>query len=575
MKKSLVLLPLLILAACGPKDGIHTLQLLTTNDVHGYWFDSTYAGNSTRQSIFAVNYYVDSVRNACGEQNVLLVDAGDCLQVDTATYYYNYVDTEAEEHLFTKIVSYMKYDAITMGNHDVETGHPVYDKLVKQLGRHKIPFLGGNAIRNDNGKPYFQVYKTYKRAGLKVMVLGYTNANNPAWMDETLWKGMHFERLVPLVQKDVDKYAAREKPDVVIVSIHSATGKGEFDNPEAEGLDLYKTLRGVDFVVCSHDHREVTFFNDSIALINTGNRAKYLGHGTLQVEVKDGKVVDRKVCSELIKVDKTKADPAMRELFHPEYESVKAFSFKEIGMLQMDLRTRDAYLGMCDYMNLLHTVELESSGAQIAFAAPLTFNGSVKAGTLVYNDLFLIYPFENQLFTMKLTGKEIKNYLEYSYDTWLDAPESGHGLRIVKSDDPRNNQRGWSFVNRAYNFDSASGINYTVDITKPAGERISISSLADGTPFNPEEEYAVALSSYRASGAGHLLTDGAGIPKEELEGRILGKMQEIRDFVYEFIEKHGLVDPELIGDRNVIGSWKFVPEDLAAAKLGADYQLLF
>lgn len=575
MNRTLVLLPLLLVAACGPKDGIHTLQLLTTNDVHGYWFDSTYAGNGIRQSIFAVNYYVDSIRTADGADNVLLVDAGDCLQGDNATYYFNYVDTQAEEHLFTKIVSHMGYDVITMGNHDVETGHPVYDKLIRQLGRHKIPFLGGNAIRNDNGKPYFQVYKTFKRAGLKVMVLGYTNANNPAWMDESLWSGMHFERLVPLVQQDVDKYSAKEKPDVVIVSIHSATGEGKFDNPEAEGLDLYKTLRGVDFVVCSHDHREVTFHNDSIALINTGNRAKYLGHGVLEVEVKGGKVVGKRIDSGLIKVDKTKADPVMREKFRPEYEAVKAFSYKEIGMLSMDLRTRDAYLGMCDYLNLLHTVELVSSGADIAFAAPLTFNGTVKAGTLVYNDLFSIYPFENQLYTMKLTGREIKDYLEYSYNNWLDDPDSGHGLRIVKSDDPRNNQKGWSFVNRAYNFDSASGINYTVDITRPAGERISISSMADGSAFNPEAWYVVALSSYRASGAGKLLTEGAGIPDDELEERILSRNQGIRDYIYEFVGKNGLIDPESVGDRKLIGSWEFIPADLAAKKLGADYNLLF
>ncbi|MCR5519859.1 MAG: 5'-nucleotidase C-terminal domain-containing protein [Bacteroidales bacterium] len=574
MKKTIFLLPLLLFAACGPKDGVHELHLLTTNDVHGRWFDSTYVQKGTRQSLMAVNYYVDSIRKADGAENVLLVDAGDCLQGDNASYYYNYVDT-GSEHLFSRLVSYMKYDAVTVGNHDVETGHAVYDRVAKELKKHGIPFLGGNAVRDDNGKSYFPLYKTFKRAGLKVLVLGYTNANNPAWMDESLWSGMHFESLLPRVQEDVDRIAAKEKADVVVVSVHSATGDGDGRSLEAQGLDLYKSLSGVDFLVCSHDHREVTFCNDSIALINTGNRAKYLGHGKIRVSIKDGKVADKEISSGLIKVDKRKTDPLMREAFMDDYKAVKAFSTMEIGALAMDLRTRDAYSGMCDYVNLIHSVCLKESGAQVSFAAPLTFNGVVRAGVLIYNDLFTIYPFENQLYTMKLTGEEIRKYLEFSYSRWLAKPGSEHVLNIARVNDPRNNQEGWSFVYRAYNFDSAAGINYTVDVTKPAGERVQICSMADGSAFDPKAEYTVAMTSYRASGAGGLLTRGAGIPEDELEGRIVHRYREIRECIYDYIEEYGLIDDTSCYSAARNGAWKFIPEDVASRGIAADLELLF
>ena len=574
MKKIVYVLTVLALASCGPKDGVHTLHLLTTNDVHGRWFDSTYVQKGTRQSLMAVNYYVDSIRTADGAENVMLIDAGDCLQGDNASYYYNFVDTKSE-HLFSRLVSYMKYDAITVGNHDVETGHAVYDRVAKELKGHGIPFLGGNAIRNDNGKPYFQLYKTFKRAGLKVLVLGYTNANNPAWMDESLWSGMHFESLVPKVQEDVDRLTAREKPQVVIVSVHSATGDGSGKVLEAQGLDLFNTLKGVDFVVCSHDHREFTESNDDIAIINTGNRAKFLGHGKLSVEIKDGKVASKTISSGLIPVDKRKTDAAMREAFRKDFEAVKAFSTEEIGALAMDLRTRDAYSGMCDYVSLIQTVMLRGSDAKIAFAAPLTYNSTIPAGVLIYNDLFTIYPFENQLYTVKLTGKEIKGYLEYSYSGWLARPDEPTTLRIVQKNDPRNNQTGWSFIGRPYNFDSAAGINYTVDITKPAGERVAISSMADGSAFDPDAEYVVALTSYRASGAGGLLTKGAGIPESELENRILHRYPEIREILYDFVKEYGLVDESAIYRPERNGAWKFIPEQMASEKIGADLELLF
>ena len=89
------------LFSCGRtlKDGNYTLQVLSTNDVHGTWFDSTYTAGNVKKSLLAMNYYIDSVRTADGAGNVLLLDAGDCLQGDNAAYYFNYVDT-LTPHLF-------------------------------------------------------------------------------------------------------------------------------------------------------------------------------------------------------------------------------------------------------------------------------------------------------------------------------------------------------------------------------------------------------------------------------------------------------------------------------------------
>ena len=86
MKRFIHFVALLFLVACGSQEtGTHTLHLLTTNDVHGRWFSTDYANKSSRESLLAVNWYVDSIRNAVGEENVLLIDAGDCLQGDNAS----------------------------------------------------------------------------------------------------------------------------------------------------------------------------------------------------------------------------------------------------------------------------------------------------------------------------------------------------------------------------------------------------------------------------------------------------------------------------------------------------------
>ena len=510
----MILAAVALASCCGPKDGEYTFRILTTNDVHGRYFDSLYVTDATDNALTNVAWYVDSLRKEEGAENVILLDDGDCLQGDNAAYYFNYIDTTSK-HLFARMTEYIGYDAVVVGNHDIETGHKVYDRILKTM---KVPFLAANAIRTDNGKPYFREYVTLERHGLKITIIGFTNPNIKGWLSPALWEGMTFESLIPMAQETVDRVVAKEKSDVVIVAVHAGTGAGDGASLESQGLDLYKSLRGVDFVVTAHDHRPVVHRNDSICLINAGSHCRNLGLGTVTLKVEKGKVVSKTLDAGLLPVDKENVDKKMHELFREDFEAVKAFTLQEVGQLKTDLRTRDAYSGMSDYLNLIHTLSLGCTPAQISFAAPLTFNGFIEAGTLVYNDLFTIYPYENQLFVVEMTGREIKDYLEYSYDAWVNTVVSADDrlLKITDRPDPRTGQKKWSFVNRSYNFDSAGGLVYTVDVTQPCGQRVNVESLADGSTFDEAAKYNVAMTSYRASGGGSIMREVAGIDTDNI-----------------------------------------------------------
>ena len=567
----------LLLLSCGHrlKDGDYTLTVLSTNDVHATWFDSTYIGTGVKRSLFAMNYYVDSVRTADGVNNVLLVDAGDCLQGDNAAYYYNYIDT-VTPHIFPRLMEYMKYDAIAWGNHDVETGHAVYDRVQRDLVKAGIPFLAANAVREDNGKSYFPMYKMVVKAGLRIAVLGYENANIKAWLGEEVWSGMHFDRIAARIQQDVDYVRNREEPDVVVALIHSSTGEGDGTNPESEAMDVFNLVKGVDWVICGHDHKPYVEARENSALLNSGSHSRFVGHGKMHLKVENGQVVEKSFEADLIPVDAAKADPVMREHFRADFEAVKAFTLQEVGVLNTELRTRDAYIGMSDYVNLIHRLCIDQKPAELSIAAPLTYNGTVKPGVLIFNDLFTIYPFENQLYVITMTGEEIVKYLEASYDRWIQTitGPGQHVLKIVPKENARSQQKGWSFADLSYNFDSVAGINYTVDVTKPRGQRVVVSSLADGRAFDPARTFNVAVTSYRASGGGNLL-DEIGIDTDRIDERVVARYPEIRNILYDYLKEHGSIDPEVIGDTRVIGSWKFVPEKWASPALKADLALLF
>ena len=577
MKKLVIAaLTAISLAACGPKDGEYTFHLLTTNDIHGTYFDSTYVSPDTKNSLIAVKAKIDRMREQYGRDNVILIDGGDFLQGDNAAYYFNYVDTTCK-HIFSRMAEYMEYDAVVAGNHDIETGHAVYDRVTAELNAAGIPFLAGNAIRNDNGERYFPEYTIIKRNGLKIAVLGYDNTNISAWLNESLWSGMKFHSLTPLVQEDVDRIIAKEKPHAVIVAVHSGNGNGDGKVLESQGLDLFQSLHDVDFLICAHDHRANTVNKEDICLINSGSHSRNLGHGTLNISVKKGKVVAKSIDAELIPIDKSVCDEQMKAMFHDDYLKVKAFTLREIGSLATPLYSRQAFAGMSDFINLIHTISLKSSRAQVSFAAPLSQNGIVNAGTLIYNDLFTIYPYENQLYKIKMSGKEIVDCLEYSYDAWIQNPlaSGGHVLKIANRPDSRNGNTRWSFIGTSFNFDSAGGLIYTVDVTKPYGERVKVTSLADGTAFSLDEQYSVALTSYRASGGGDILKKGAGIDVANINDRVIDTYPEIRNLLYDFIQEHGELSSEIMGDKALLGDWYFAPKALTAPLLAHDLELLF
>ena len=126
---------------------------------------------------------------------------------------------------------------------------------------------------------------------------------------------------------------------------------------------------------------------------------------------------------------------------------------------------------------------------------------------------------------------------------------------------------------RYYNYDSAAGLNYSVDVSKPAGARIGITSMSDGRVFNPEETYTVAINSYRGSGGGGHLQKGAGIDANVIRTMQLvngATTKDLRYFLLKWFE--GQKDIVTVAP---IGNWSVEPTDLAAIGIANDYPLLY
>ena len=573
-----VLIIFLLVSCTGHRE--KTISIIETTDVHGVILPYDFIEKEKLNFSMASSYtYIRKIRK---EKDVtLLLDDGDNLQGQPEVYYYNYIDT-IQPHIVSEVMNYMGYDAATVGNHDIETGHAVYDRLVRE---DKFPLLAANAVDIETGKPYFKPYQILEKDGIKIAVFGLVTPAIPEWLPPRLYSGIEFKDMVETAKKWMPAIL-NEKPDLVIGLFHSGWDRADAvlkhtDNLSENGsAAVAYNVPGFDIIFTGHDHKAANekFVNsagDTVIILNGGSRSEKLAEA--DITFASGKIKGKrhiKIVGKLLNVSDFKPDPEFIERFNSQFKTVDEYVNRQIGNSTVTISSRDSYFGSSAFVDMIHSIQLAITGADISFAAPLSFDVQIRKGPINVGDMFKLYRFENMLYTMSLSGDEIKKYLEYSYSGWLNTM-NGPGALLLKLRVGRNgkpvltNDKAW-FKNQPYNFDSAAGINYIVDVSRPEGDRITITGFSDGRPFDKNKMYKVAVNSYRGNGGGGHFTEGAGISGEELRKRLLSSTdRDLRYYILKAIEKKRTIDPL------ALNNWKIVPENWVKTARSAEYPLLF
>lgn len=557
-----VLMSMTTLMAKSPKTV--TLRIVETSDVHGAFFPYNFTERRDMSGTMArVSSYLKRQRKEMGNRLILL-ENGDILQGQPTCYYTNFVATD-KPNIAAEVVNYMKYDAQTFGNHDVEVGHKVYDKWIKELN---CPVVGANIIDLKSGKPYVEPYVIIEREGVRVAILGMLTPAIPNWLHQSLWSGMRFEEMVSCTKRWVKILREQEKADVVIGLFHSGWDGGivtdEYDEDATQ--KVAEQVEGLDVIFFGHDHRERNTTVKNVLCLDPSCNAQKVAVATIQV--RNGKVTSKK--GELIDVTKEPLDEDFMRHFQPRIDEVKAFVERKIGVFNENMLSRDAFFGPAAFVDLIHQLQLEHTGADVSFTAPLTFNSEIKAGPVYQSDMFKLYRFENGIYVVRMTGKEIRNFLEMSYDQWVNTMTSPDDHIMLLAPKVAGDNQRENFKNFTFNFDSAAGIDYVVDVTKPNGQKVHILQFSDGRPFDENAWYRVAMNSYRGNGGGELLVRGAGIPLDSIPQRIEYQSErDQRHYLTEMIEREGSITPKSLNN------WRFIPEAWALPAIERDRKLIF
>lgn len=566
---TLALLAVAVLSSCEKRPEQADLVVLYTTDVHGAYLPFDISHNRpARTSMANVSTYVKQQRKE-HPGSVLLFDTGDCLQGQPSMYYYNFVDT-LSPHLVPLAYNYVGYDAIGLGNHDVETGEKVYhDRLP---GQFHMPWLCANAIDQRTGEPMFKPYHIFNVNGIKVAVLGMITPNIAAWLPKKLWPNLEFQDMVECAQYWVPIIQKKAKPDVLIGLFHSGTdytvNGGTLDTPKNENgaIPAATKVPGFDLVLCGHDHQGnmLTIANvngDSVKVLDAQTGAAKVGRATIHLVLnKETKKYDREVKTELVDMTEYEPDKDYCETFQYAVDKVNEYVDTPIGYLTETLHGEPSLYGPSKFMDFIHDVQLWATDADVSFAAVLAAHDSVPAGPITMRQLFTLYRYENMLVTVKMTGEEIEKYLNYGLSNQFNGMknQNDHLLAFMLDEQGNvmNNVYGPRFLTPTFNFTSAAGIKYIVNVGKPRGQQLQIIEMSDGSKFDPEKTYKVALNSYQASGGGNFIPMGLGWTKQHLESQVIEwSDSDVRHYVADYIQEHDTIVPRLRGD------WSVVPEN--------------
>jgi len=565
---SLFILLLCLISGCKSQEG---LNIYVTTDLHGMLlpYDNT-EGVATDRSLANLASLVENG----SEENMILLDNGDILQGDPLAYYYNFVDT-SRTHVIADILNHLGYDAATAGNHDIETGHPVYDRVRRQ---YNFPLLAANAVSTVTGEPYFEPYTVIRKGGMKVVVFGLITPSVPDWLPESLYSGIRFDGMVETAQKWMPEMI-KEKPDLIVGLFHSGMGNdGDAGKDENSSLSVAVNVPGFDIIFCGHDHNQdvkkaVNTEGDTVLMLDGGSRAAVLMHAEISLTRMEDGTAARNIEGKLIPMNSLPASVSFIDRYRGVSDTIETYASQIIGRSDASASTRDAFFGPSAFVDLIHDIQLDISGSDISFAAPLSFDEQISEGDLRMRDMFRLYRFENFLYTISMTGREVDRYLEHSYGLWFNTMEkqddymlryslTGEEKPVMINGRPR-------LRNASYNFDSAMGISYFVDVTKPQGARVTITSMSDGTVFSHDSTYTVAVNSYRANGGGGHI-EAAGISQDELDGRLISSTpRDLRFYMTEWIRERGDISPE------PLTHWTVIPEKWTSAAAEREMKMLF
>ncbi|HMG71680.1 MAG TPA: 5'-nucleotidase C-terminal domain-containing protein [Gemmatimonadaceae bacterium] len=521
---------LFLTLACAPTQlprstGPIDLVVATTTDVHGRLRAWDYYANQAEsvRGLSRAATIVDSVR-AANLGRVILLDGGDLLQGNPLAYVAARVSADRTNPIVAAMNA-MQYDASAIGNHEYNYGVPYLDTAVRQA---KFPFLSANTYRvNPEGVHAYRSWTIVERAGLKVGIVGATTPGVMVWDAENIRGRLRFGDIVPAV-----KVAAQEAraagADIVLVTVHSGLNEPASYDTVTTGVPsenvaarIASEVPGVDLVLYGHSHKENPGSTiGQTVLIQPKNWATSVAIAHLIVSRSGGRWIAGERSSAIVQSAGHAENAAVLAATDAIHRETVAYVTTAIGSTSERWAADSARVKDTPLIDLILETERKAAGTDLASTAAFSTDVVMAPGPITIAQVAQLYPYDNTLRAVRITGKQLRDYLEFS-SRYYRTPASATAALATDPQIP------------GYNFDIMSGVDYVIDVSRPIGSRITRLDYK-GAPVRDTDSFTMALNNYRQTGGGgYAMLSGAPV--------VYDKQQEIRQLLIDEVKQRGTI----------------------------------
>ncbi|MBP1048297.1 bifunctional metallophosphatase/5'-nucleotidase [Enterococcus sp. BWM-S5] len=504
------------------------LTFFETSDIHGYISPTNYAGGEDLGIGAAKVAAKLKLLRSQAAGPVITIENGDFIQGSPLSYY-----VAKNQHWsadFIKVINTMSYDVQVLGNHEFNYG---LDYLKKAIASYNAPVLAAN-ILNQEGEPYFgKGYTIIEKEGIRVAVLGLVTQYIPYWEQPSVVEGMQFERAVTTAKKMIPEL--RKLADIVVVSYHGGFERDIEDGTpteqltgENEGYQLLHEVSGIDALFTGHQHREIAAVVNGIPVVQPGYRGSCIGEIELTIIEQDGKLVVSDAQARLHPVADVQADTQILSIVAALESELEEWLDQPLGKVEGNMEIEDpmrARLMEHPYIEFINRVQQSASGAEISGTALFNNEGKGFKDIITMRDIITNYIYPNTLAIVKVNGAELRAALEQTAGYLAVA----NGSIIF---DPKYIQPKPQY----YNYDMYEGINYTIDVSRPIGQRIT-RLLFQGKPIESNQIFDIVINQYRAVGGGNYSMFNAG--------KIVREIQiDMTELIADYLRLHPVIQAE-------------------------------
>lgn len=474
------------------------LVFLHSSDTHGFLMPTDYQDKNDYRAPFSlsrVSSAIKSEKEKYGASNVVVTDAGDCLQGSPLATFTHKDESYHDLKTFTEAYNKIGYDARCLGNHDFNFG---LDYLSYYVENNKAPMINDNILNAETKTPEFgQEYTIIERNGIKIGILGITTQYIPHWEQKDHIKGLAFAS----AYEKINHFAKilRPKVDVLAVMYHGGfendpqTGVAtEPDRGENEGYKILTQIPEVDVFLTGHQHRRLNLVSHDTAIVQPGYRGEAIGEVILEIDDQSKKIT--KMETKLVDTKDYDPDPEIVDLVKDLDQRTQNWLDKPLASLSEPAPIENAMKGRLEgapFINLLQQMQLWFTKADVSATAVMSEKAKGFGKEVTMRDVILNYPYANQLCSVKLTGKQLKHIIEHSA-SFLEKDKNGKIKFLDRWIHPKP---------ELYHFDVFYPVEYKADISKPVGHRIQKLTL-HGKPLENDKIYHLAVNNYRANGGG-------------------------------------------------------------------------